>query len=237
MSNTKMSAKPITLTEQVSQEVIHEIQRGDYPVGSKLPSGKDLAARFGVSAAVIREVTERLREKGLIESRQGVGCWVKARIEASGFRIPHAVDAELANIFELRMDLEGASAALAAVRRTDDDLAALSGILRSLEDNLYHPAQGPELDIGFHVAIAQATHNSYFVDLLRYLHSHIRQSIGTARANSALHEHVPEQVHREHVRVYDAIRESDPPAARLAMATHLQSAAARLNLTMASRHI
>ncbi|PLZ00991.1 FadR family transcriptional regulator [Burkholderia sp. WAC0059] len=227
-----MATRTMTLTEQVAQQVIDEIQRGVFPVGSKLPPGKALAARFGVSPAVIREVTERLRAKGLIDSRQGAGCTVKSNTEASGFSIPGTAEADLSRMFELRMDLEGAAAALAAVRRGDADLAALRRLLKTLEENLYDPAQGVELDVGFHVAIAQATRNRYYVDLLQYLNLQFRQCIGIARAHSAQHYRLPEEVHREHVRVFDAILAGDPAAARLAMTTHLERAARRLGVPL-----
>ncbi len=218
-----------------------EIRDGVYPVGTKLPSGKELAARFGVSQSVIREVTERLRSHGLIDSRQGAGCTVKARTETGGFRVPHALGADradladLAEVYELRLDLEGAAAALAAARRTETDIDALAAILKSLADNLYTPDQAVELDIAFHVAIADATHNRYYVDLLQYLNLQIRQAVQTARTHSLGHQQLPDEVHREHVRIFDAIRAGDPLAARLAATSHLQRAAARLNLSISGR--
>jgi GntR family transcriptional regulator, transcriptional repressor for pyruvate dehydrogenase complex len=227
--------KVLTLTQQVAQRMTGDIRAGVYPVGTKLPSGKDLAAQFGVSQSVIREVTERLRSNGLIDSRQGAGCTVKARTETGGFRVPHAAGADLADVYELRLDLEGAAAALAAVRRTDADMDALAAILKSLSDNLYTPDHAVELDIAFHVAIADATHNRYYVDLVQYLNLQIRQAVQTARTHSLARQRLPDEVHREHVRVFDAIRAGDPVAARIAATSHLQNAAARLNLTILGR--
>jgi GntR family transcriptional repressor for pyruvate dehydrogenase complex len=229
------------LTQQVAQKMTGEIRDGVYPVGTKLPSGKELAARFGVSQSVIREVTERLRSHGLIDSRQGAGCTVKARTETGGFRVPHALGADradladLAEVYELRLDLEGAAAALAAARRTEADIDALAAILKSLADNLYTPDHAVELDIAFHVAIADATHNRYYVDLLQYLNLQIRQAVQTARTHSLARQRLPDEVHREHVRIFDAIRAGDPLAARLAATSHLQRAAARLNLPISGR--
>jgi DNA-binding FadR family transcriptional regulator len=230
--------KALTLTQQVAEQMTGDIRDGVYPVGTKLPSGKDLAARFGVSQSVIREVTERLRSNGLIDSRQGAGCTVKARTETGGFRVPHAVGADradLADVYELRLDLEGAAAALAAARRTSADVDALAAILRSLADNLYAPDHAVELDIAFHVAIAEATHNRYYVDLLQYLNLQIRQSVQTARTHSLARQRLPDEVHREHVRVFEAIRAGDSRAARIAATSHLRRAAARLNLPIPGR--
>lgn len=230
--------KPLTLTQLVAEQLTGEIREGTYPVGTKLPSGKDLATRFRVSQSVIREVMERLRSHGLIDSRQGAGCTVRARTEAGGFRVLQAAGtdrADLAGVYELRLDLEGAAAALAAVRRTDRDIESLADILRSLSDNLYTSHHAVELDIAFHVAIAKATHNRYYADLLQYLNVQIREAVQTARTRSLTREHLPEQVHREHVLVFDAIRAGDSRAARSAAIAHLQCAAARLNLSIPGR--
>jgi DNA-binding FadR family transcriptional regulator len=230
--------KAMTLTQQVARQMTDEIRNGLYPVGARLPSGKELAARFGVSQAVIREVTERLRSQGLIDSRQGSGCTVKARTEAGGFRVPHAAGeshGDLASVYELRLDLEGAAAALAAVRRTEADIAALAAILKSLDDKLYAPDEAVELDIAFHVAIAEATHNRYYVDLLQYLNLQIRQAVRTARTHSLAHERLTDDVQHEHVRIFEAIRAGDPVAARAAAMKHLCCAAARLNLSIPGR--
>ena len=230
--------KALTLTQQVAQQMTGDIRDGVYPVGTKLPSGKDLAMRFGVSQSVIREVTERLRSNGLIDSRQGAGCTVKARTETGGFR--NSIFHRTARwgyeaINKLRLDLEGAAAALAAVRRTEADIDALAAILKSLADNLYTPDHAVELDIAFHVAIADATHNRYYVDLLQYLNLQIRQAVQTARTHSLARQRLPDEVHREHVRVFEAICAGDPVAARIAATAHLQNAAARLNLAIPGR--
>ena len=90
--------KALTLTQLVAEQLSGEIRDGVYPVGTKLPSGKDLAARFGVSRSVIREVMERLRSHGLIDSRQGAGCTVKARTETGGFRLLQGAGVDRADL-------------------------------------------------------------------------------------------------------------------------------------------
>jgi len=230
--------KAMTLTQQVAQQMTDEIRNGLYPLGARLPSGKQLASRFGVSQAVIREVTERLRAQGLIDSRQGSGCTVKARTEAGGFRVPHVAGEghrDLASVYELRLDLEGAAAALAAVRRTETDIAALTAILKSLDDKLYAPDEAIELDIAFHVAIAGATQNRYYVDLLQYLNLQIREAVRRAREHSLTLERLTDDAQHEHVQIFEAIRDGNPVAASAAAMKHLRCAAARLDLSIPGR--
>ncbi|SIT22168.1 FadR/GntR family transcriptional regulator [Achromobacter sp. MFA1 R4] len=230
-----MLTKHLTLTEQVARQLASEIADGVHPVGAKLPAGRLLAEQYGVSAAVIREATERLRAQGLIQSRQGSGSTVVSRTGAQGFQVSSgiAVNREkLASVYELRMELEGGAAALAAVRGSASDLLAMEEALARLQANLEHPEQGVEHDIAFHVAIAAATHNSYYQDLLQYLNLQLRLAVSTARSNSRLQDGLTLAVHQEHVAVFEAIRARDPDRARQAAIGHLRQAASRLQLDL-----
>ncbi|QKQ50766.1 MULTISPECIES: FadR/GntR family transcriptional regulator [Achromobacter] len=231
-----MLSKSLTLTEQVARQIAGDIAEGVHSVGAKLPPGRVLAEQYGVSAAVIREATERLRAQGLIQSRQGSGSVVVSRTGAQGFQVSAGLDdrEQLASVYELRMELEGGAAALAARRRNATDLVAMAEALAALEANLEHPEQGVEHDIAFHVAIAAATHNRYYQDLLQYLNLQLRLAVSTARTNSRRQEGLTAVVHQEHVAVYDAILAGDPDRARLAATRHLQQAASRLRLDLLS---
>jgi len=227
-----------TLTEQVADQLAAAIAGGVYPVGAKLPPGRALAQHYGVSTAVIREVTERLRAQGLVRSRQGSGCVVTARTGAAGFQVPAQLDLDrrqLAHVYELRMELEGGAAALAARRRDAADLVAMQAALHGLSQCLADPDPdaGVEHDVAFHAAVAAATHNPTYRQLLQYLNLQLRQAVRTARANSLRHPGLPARVHDEHVALFDAVRRGDAEGARAAAAAHLRAAAARLELDLA----
>lgn len=222
-----------SLTEQVARQLADEIGRGAYELGTKLPSGRALAERYGVSAAVIREATESLRAQGLVRTRQGSGCVVIARTGVQGFQVPIEVGldhAELASVYELRMDLEAGAAALAARRRDEADLRAMETALSTLEHHLEDPVRGGEHDVSFHLAIANATHNDHYQRLLQYINLQLRQAVTAARTNTARHAGLSRSVHEEHIAVFEAIRDGDSDAARIAALRHLRNAAARLQL-------
>jgi DNA-binding GntR family transcriptional regulator len=61
---------------QVAHALKDDIVRGVFPVGSQLPTEGDLSRRFAVSRHTVREALRRLREDGLVSSRQGVGSVV-----------------------------------------------------------------------------------------------------------------------------------------------------------------
>ncbi len=245
-----------TLTDRVAQTLMQRIAEGVYPVGTKLPSGKLLAGEFSVSAAVIREATERLRTKGLVRTRQGAGCTVLTRELHEGFQVsvPDALDREgLRHIYELRFEIEGGAAALAALRATQADLQQMTHILASLGKSLHEPEEALEWDIGFHRAIADATHNPHYRELLPYLTRQWRQSVQIARQHTLKKEQdlsrkapdiqsdaatngltLSRQVHTEHESVLAAIRQRDPDLARKCAQTHLRNASERLGLDMRS---
>jgi DNA-binding FadR family transcriptional regulator len=240
------------LTDRVANVLQHRIQQGVYAVGSKLPAGRLLAGEFQVSAAVIREATERLRTKGLVRSRQGAGCVVLASAPASGFQIPLAQGADplpLRHIYELRLNIEGGAAALAALRAGKDDIRQMEQCLKELKKTLRVPQQALEWDLKFHQHLAAATHNPYYTRLLQYLNDQWRHSVAVARQHTLATEQagmhafvgakvengsraasLSEQVHQEHVDVLKAIKRGDPEAARHFAQVHLGNAGARLGI-------
>ena len=177
-----MLTPSLTLTEQVARQIAADIAQGVHPVGAKLPSGRVLAEQYGVSAAVIREVTERLRAQGLIQSRQGSGCTVTSRTGAQGFLLSDSIAAsreQLASVYELRMELEGGAAAGRAAprRRRPGRHGRLAGEAGAAprrpgagrrKRHLVPPGRGRR-------------HNSHYADLLRYLNLQLRQAVGAAR--------------------------------------------------------
>lgn len=228
-----MQSRPTTLTERVIQQLRADIADGTFPVGARLPTGKQLSERFGVSAAVIREATEHLRSQGMIESRQGLGSTVRSRVSDSGFRLAGSPDTvDLAAIFELRIDLEGAAAAMAARHRTADDVTRMAALLDALGSQLDDAEHGVEPDIQFHIAIATATHNPYYLQLLQYMNLQLHHAVHTARRNSSRQPGLPHKVHGEHVAIFDAIRARDAELARQCAAEHLRNAAGRLGLAL-----
>ena len=102
--------------------------------------------------------------------------------------------------------------------------------LADLEHHQHHPEHGVEHDIAFHLAIAAATHNPFYQDLLQYLNLQLRLAVSTARANSRQLAGMTDAVHHEHVAVFEAIRDHDAPRARRMAERHLRQAASRLRL-------
>ncbi len=119
------------------------------------------------------------------------------------------------------------------MRRTDEDVAALSALLQRLHAHLYDPQPAADIDAAFHIGIAAATHNPYYRQLLQYLNLQLHQAVATARANTLRQAGLAETVHAEHEAIVEAIRRGDRRRQPHAAVTHLQCAARRLALCCA----
>lgn len=228
-----------SLTDHVADILTDRILQGNYPVGTMLPAGRLLAQEFGVSAAVIREATERLRTKGLVRTRQGAGCTVISNAVDAGFQLELRSDDRqaLLQIYELRAGVEGAAAALAAQRATQDDLSQMAHILSELKASLHMHERALEWDFAFHRSLAAAAHNPHYSRLLAYLAEQWRHSVKVARKHTldTASQEVSglqrvARVHKEHEAIYEAVRARDPVAARLKAEEHLHRACERLGL-------
>jgi DNA-binding FadR family transcriptional regulator len=218
------------LSYQVYERIFELIVSGEYPEGSRLPSEFELSRRFGASRPVVREALARLRDDGLIVSRQGSGSYVQRRPDAAVLRfVPVGSIADIQRCFEFRVGLEGAAAALAAERWEEDDLAEIKAAFRGLEECIHDGRLGVDADARFHRAIAQATHNPFHVSVQRSLESHMAFGMNLARNLSLLRPTTRLAiVQKEHEVIVDAIGARSGSRARIAMETHIENARRRV---------
>lgn len=69
---------------QLAKTLLNEIESGQYPVGSQLPTEAELCEQFGVSRATAREALRRLVQLGLVVRQTRVGTTVKAQSVNTG---------------------------------------------------------------------------------------------------------------------------------------------------------
>ena len=128
------------------------------------------------------------------------------------------------------MAVEAAATALAAMRRTNADIARIKAQLIAMQKAIDRGDPGVDEDVAFHRAIVEATGNPFFRDLSDFLDRRVRNFIRKARSNTARLRGLTQVVQHEHQVIFDAIIDSDAEAARTAAETHLKNAAARLAL-------
>ena len=234
-----MSAPPVlvpkkkhrNLAQGVVEAFTNSIQAGTLKPGEKLPTESVIMEMHGVSRTVVREAISHLQAAGLVQTRHGIGTFVlepqPANLRISSDTIRTIGD--VLSILELRISLETEAAWLAASRRSEEQVREMGAVLRRIQDSQSRPGS-VESDVAFHLLIAQATGNRYFVDILSDLGNTI---IPRARVNSAQLAHDDpavylERVNREHDDIYNAILRKDAEAARAAMRTHLSNSRERL---------
>jgi GntR family transcriptional repressor for pyruvate dehydrogenase complex len=216
------------LASAVYGQIERLIRRGEFPKGVKLPAESELARRFGVSRPVVREALARLRDEGIVRSKQGSGTFVIRGMLPSAAALPQIRTlADLLRYYEYRMDVEAATAGLAAERRTADDISVIGKVLAGAEEML---RQGEhqllaDANFAFHRAVAQATRNPFYVRTLEMMPNFIgRNQLDFVASGQNSGEAHLWRIHREHVAIFDAIEAADGVRGRSEMVRHILAA-------------
>ena len=221
-----------TLAQRVVAGLKDKIFAGELPPGHKLPSEAELIEEFDVSRTVVREAVTRLRAEGLVETFQGRGSFVLAVPESTSFTVEAAAirtHHDVLDMIDFRVGIECEAAALAAKRRDASGSAAIRAALDAFIDAA--PEDAVEADFLFHRAIAAASGNRFYLDLLDSLGPMMimlaRTRLGDEHSLTDAH-HV-DRVRREHDDVAAAVIDGDPDTARAAMRVHLGNTRRRLD--------
>ena len=118
-----------SLCDEVIAQLREQISSGSWPVGERIPPESELIERLQVGRGTVREAIKALAHIGLLEVRQGDGTYVKSRSELAGALRRQMRTVTDVHIQEVRRALEVEGARLAARRRTDEDLRAMSDAL------------------------------------------------------------------------------------------------------------
>ncbi|MFC3282217.1 FadR/GntR family transcriptional regulator [Litchfieldella rifensis] len=218
------------LSDRVYGDIVDRIIKREFGEGERLPSEESMARLHGVSRPIVREALARLREDGLIRSHRGAGSFVCLRPNRAMLDFaPLESLADIQRCFEFRIAVEAESARLAALNAGPEDKRAITQALALLEQRIRDNALGVDADFGFHLAIAQGTHNRFFSDTLLSLKESITYGQNLARGLGLRRpaHHLPE-VQDEHQRIHDSILAGDAEAASLCMREHLGNSRRRV---------
>lgn len=218
------------LHEGVFEVLACEILDGVLPAGSTLPGDSALVARFGVSRTVIREALQAMAGAGLINVRHGSGTYVNTRDDWD-LLAPHllqligrtgAISALIEDLLDIRRMFEVEAVTLAARRATVQDIALLESLVAEMQQTGTTDARHSELNLEFHSAIVQASHNR----ILRRLREQLRGVLSVmmnARERQADHAIHAVSVAMHHL-IVESIKERRPDRAQAVMLAHLQGA-------------
>lgn len=206
------------LYERVAAAIARQIASGDYPVGQRLPSERDLAQAHDVSRPTIREAIIALEIDGLVEVRMGSGVYVVAPSPKGGVR--GVTDVGPFEVLEARRAFEAEACAVAALRVTDEQIVELEQLLAEI-NNGGTLEESEDADRRFHLKIAECTANSVMSDIV--------EALWEARERSPQYKFLTQKAHDagvgpnvdEHAKILEALRARDATAARNAMRMHL----------------
>lgn len=221
---------PMRLSGAVYDGIVALIANGDFALNSRLPSELKLSSMFRASRPVVREALARLREDGLIVSRQGSGSYVRRQPDAVVLELaPVGSLADVQRCFEFRAGLEPVAAALAALRWEPDDMQAIDEAMLDLDRCVATGILGTDEDNRLHQLIADATHNHYHGSVQRLLRPHIAAGINITRSLTLMRTNERMRlVQDEHVAIVDALRRRDADEASRQMRTHVLNARQRM---------
>lgn len=221
------------------ERIAEMIRTGDYSPGDRLPGERKLAEQLRVGRTSIREAIRRLETMGLLESRHGLGTFVKDPssevIQAA--LVPHIItDQEtLEKLFDIREIIEIEAAGRAAQRAKAGHLAAMKKWGETVEVCIAREdAEGMIIaDVEFHRQIIIATGNDILVKLMDSIVDLLRDM----RYDSTSIPELLPIIARGHRAILAAIEAGDSQAARQAMKDHLTNIGSRVKDFWATRNL
>jgi GntR family transcriptional regulator, transcriptional repressor for pyruvate dehydrogenase complex len=198
------------------------ITDGHLKPGDRLPAERVLAEKLGVGRTYVRDAIRKLEFYGMLKTSPQSGTYVSAysikMLEGVLNDVINFNKDDFAALIEARYYMEINAARLAAMRRTDEDLAILESAVADYDAKTKARENAVQEDMFFHLKIANAAKNSVFESMLLMLLPDIIRNIieqkicGDNRGMQAM---------MEHHEILTAIADKDPDAAGIAMAAHL----------------
>ncbi|TMQ23725.1 MAG: FadR family transcriptional regulator [Deltaproteobacteria bacterium] len=211
------------LYRQIAAQLSALIASGEFAVGQRLPSERELAAQLGVSRPSLREALIALELEGLVEVRVGAGIWVTAA--ASGRDPSTPVQPEGEGPFELlraRWLIEGEIAALAAREATAADLASIRAALTEMERAEKKHQDFSSSDRDFHLRIAASTRNGVLSSVVEDLWDRGRGAMWRLMEQHFRTPVLQAATVNDHQAIFQALSAHDPREARHAMRAHIK---------------
>lgn len=209
-----------------------KILSGELAPGTKLPSESDLIEEHAVSRTVVREAVTRLRAEGLVETFQGRGSFVLALPEPTTFHVEAATlrsHRDVLDVIDFRLGVESEAAFLAASRLTESAATDVRSAMAAFATAA--PEDAVEADFAFHRAVAAASDNRFYVDLLDSLGPMMillpRTRLGDEHSLTDVAH--ADRVRHEHDAIATSVLARDADTARAAMRVHLGNTRRRLD--------
>ena len=211
----------VPASERVAERLMALIASGNLAPGDKLPSEGELSRAFHVSRPVVREALRGMALMGLVESRQGGGCYVTDltpdRLLAPLSFVLSLQDYSLASLFRAREVIDTGVAADAARNATDAQIALLLDMVGAGHKLIDDPVAFRVMDAEFHELIGAASGNEFLDRVARSLYGLAVEQ----RRKASMQPGVLKTSAADHEAIAKAIAARDSGAAAAAMASHV----------------
>lgn len=210
--------------EALASRLREQILRGDIPPGDILPNERELVDRSGLSRGSVREALRVLETQGLVSTRLGrnggrVAIQPGAEVVRSSLDVLiRGQQIRFPALLETVEVLEPSLAALAALHRDDDDIAAIRRESRKLRATS-HPTRFLTANARWHRAMAQASHNLILTAVYDALGPRLLDPHVSGFASAEVRNAVSHAIDR----IETAIVAGDPEAARRRMERHVRA--------------
>ncbi|GAF72383.1 unnamed protein product [marine sediment metagenome] len=215
---------PVRLYESVIDQIMDLVKRSELKPGDKLPPERELAEKLSISRNSLREAFRVLESRGLIKSKAGGGRYIR-EIRKNGYSNTENIilsleKSSILELLEARELFEVKIVKIAAQRATIEDTELIEQVLNKMsEEEELKYGKETESDTEFHLAIAKASHNFVFTNIIRL---HLDLLKGTREKT----QQIPgrrEERWREHQAILQAIKEHNTKKAGEAMLKHLRN--------------
>jgi GntR family transcriptional regulator, transcriptional repressor for pyruvate dehydrogenase complex len=191
--------------------------------GDRLPSEASMSKELNVSRTVVREAFRSLAAMRIIDLATGKRAAVAAIDPAAmSLMIEHGVHTDQINvqqIYDVRRTIETRIVTLAAIRRSDTEATDLLALAQAMGHAMGDPARLMELDLSFHMLLAQASRNPVFTLIVGAFQGITRQTwpIGWRSRPTPASRELMLATHGDIAR---AVAASDPQQAVASMSLH-----------------
>lgn len=221
----------------IGLDLLKQLEKGQYEIGERLPTEREIADQYDVSRTVIREAIIMLELEGLVEVRKGSGVYVvalpsqkndmpKKGAGAISSKPQHLAGSDIGpfEMLQGRQLIESNIAEFAATQITKDEVMKMRKVLNLEKQALESGNSAEDHDKEFHLLIAKATKNTFLIEVAELMW----QKRAESKMWAQLHSHIDGSEYRmmwldDHAKILSALQRKDPPAAKLAMWQHLES--------------
>ena len=213
----------LSISEEIARQIMDLIADGTLKPGQRLLSERELCGLFGASRSSLREALRCLSIVGVLNARVGEGTSVaedggKFLRKIMEWRLI-SENHDIENLLEVRIALEGVSAANSALHASPEDIEKARKLLAQMKSALKDKKQFAVLDLEFHITLANAAGNAVLSDLISVIRSQLARTLNRVLK---LPNALPLSL-KEHTAIFEAIERRDPEGARQAMHAHLDA--------------